>query len=392
VPAESRTAQRAEDAIPAIPEDYPEGFAASAADRRALLVLSTLRGLTARRLLAITTKEATASACLAAIRRGAAGSESDRAFARRLDPGEIASAVEACGARAISFDQPEYPRRLDGLKDPPAMLFVRGVDLREVDPAVAIVGARNCSPTGAEIAHAIASGLARAGWWVVSGAARGIDAASHEGALEHRRTVAVLGCGIDVTYPVAKSTMLRRIERDGALVSEYPPGVPAEPFRFPARNRIVAGMAEALVVVEGAAGSGSLISADHALELGRHVFAVPGSVTSPLTHAPHQLIREGAGLIRGPDDLLTDLSVAASTASRAALRSTSGLTPEEARALDVLVTSMLPEVVAAEMGLSLQETVALLMTLEIKGLVRNIGGRVEPVHVRRRTDPHGADP
>jgi len=264
------------------------------------------------------------------------------------------------------------------------MLFVRGVDLREVDPAVAMVGARNCSPTGAEVARDIASGLAREGWWVVSGAARGIDAASHEGALEHERTVAVLGCGIDVTYPVAKGTLLGRIERAGGLVSEYPPGIPAEPFRFPARNRIVAGMADALVVVEGAAGSGSLISADHAIELGRHVFAVPGPVTSPLTHAPHELIREGAGLIRGPDDLLKDLGVSASAASRAALRATSGLTPDESRALDVLVTSMLPEVVAREMGLTLPEAVALLMTLEIKGLVRNVGGRVEPVHVRAR--------
>ena len=380
----ARAVDGTDDAKQAIPENYPEGFAATAADRRALLVLSSLRSLTARRLLALSVSEPTASACLAAIRRGAAGSESDRAFARRLVPEDISSALEAAGARSISFDDREYPRRLDGLKDPPAMLFVRGVDLREVDPAVAMVGARNCSPTGAEIAGDIAAGLAREGWWVVSGAARGIDAAAHEGALEHDRTVAVLGCGIDVTYPVAKRTLLGRIERAGALVSEYPPGVPAEPFRFPARNRIVAGMAEALVVVEGAAGSGSLISADHAIELGRHVFAVPGPVTNPLTHAPHELIREGAGLIRGADDLLKDLGVSASGASRAALRATSGLTPREARALDVLVTPMLPEVVAGEMGLTLPEAVALLTTLEIKGLVRNVGGRVEPVHVRAR--------
>jgi DNA processing protein len=380
----ARAADGTGDAKEAIPENYPEGFAATAADQRALLVLSSLRGLTARRLLALSVSGPTASACLAAIRRGAAGSESDRAFARRLVPEDVSSALEACGARSISYNDPEYPRRLDGLKDPPAMLFVRGVDLREVDPAIAMVGARNCSPTGAEIARDIASGLAREGWWVVSGAARGIDAASHEGSLEHERTVAVLGCGIDVTYPVAKRTLLGRIERAGALVSEYPPGVPAEAFRFPARNRIVAGMSEALVVVEGAAGSGSLISADHAMDLGRHVFAVPGPITSPLTHAPHGLIREGAGLIRGPEDLLKDLGVSASAASRAALRATNGLTPDEARALDVLVTSMLPEVVAGEMGLALPEAVALLMTLEIKGLVRNVGGRVEPVHVRAR--------
>src|SRR5213075_121497 len=116
------------------------------------LVLSALRALTARRLLALAVKEPTASACLAAIRRGRAGSESDRGFARRLDADDIAASLEACGARAVAFDDPEYPRRLDGLKDPPAMLFVRGVDLREVDPVVAMVGARNCSPTGAEIA------------------------------------------------------------------------------------------------------------------------------------------------------------------------------------------------------------------------------------------------
>jgi DNA processing protein len=379
-----RTTDGAGEAKTDIPDTYPEGFAGSAADRRALLVLSSLRGLTARRLLSLTANELTASACLAAIRRGAAGSESDRAFASRFDSDDVSSALDACGARAIAFDEPEYPRRLDGLKDPPAMLFVRGADLRDVDPAIAMVGARNCSPIGAEVAGDIASGVAREGWWVVSGAARGIDAASHEGAVRYDRTAAVLGCGIDVAYPVAKRALLARIEQAGALVSEYPPGVPAEPFRFPARNRIVAGMADALVVVEGAAGSGSLISADHALDLGRLVFAVPGPVTSPLTHAPHELIREGAGLIRGPEDLLRDLGVCASAATRAALRSTSGLTHDEAQALDVVVTSMLPDVVARRLGRSLPEAIALLTTLEIKGLVRNVGGRVEPVHARSR--------
>src|SRR5205814_3118131 len=136
------------------------------------------------------------------------------------------------------------------------------------------------------------------------------DAAAHHGALRAGGpTVAVWGSGIDMPYPRRNATLFRDIRERGTVVSEYPPGTPAEPFRFPARNRIVAALSCAVVVVEGGEGSGSMITADHAMEIGRDVFAVPGLVTSPLSFAPHSLIREGAGLLRGPDDLLADLGM-----------------------------------------------------------------------------------
>jgi DNA processing protein len=319
----------------------------------------------------------TAAACLDAVRSGLAGSDADRISARTLDADDLRRAVDGCGARAVTCEEPEYPRSLDALKDPPAMLFVRGRDLREVDPSVGVVGARTCSALGAEMAHRIGHDLAAAGWWIVSGAARGIDAASHEGALASGGTAAVLGCGIDVTYPVSKRSLLARIAACGALVSEYAPGVPAEPFRFPARNRIVAGLARGLVVVEGAAGSGSLITADHALDIGRPVFAVPGPVTSRLTDAPHALIRQGATLIRGVDDLLHDLHVSSEAGGAASASALHGLSVPERAALDALEGSVLPEAVARALAVSVPEAISLLTTLEMKGLVRNVGGRVE---------------
>src|SRR5205809_6482365 len=156
-----------------------------------------------------------------------------------------------------------------------------------------MVGARSCSSIGKEVATAFGRGLAGAGVCVVSGGARGIDAASHRGALRAGgRTIAVLGCGIDLLYPGQNRALLREVLGSGALVSEYPPGTPAEPFRFPARNRIVAALCRAVVVVEGARGSGSMITADHALDVGREVFAVPGAVSSPLAAVPLELIRD----------------------------------------------------------------------------------------------------
>src|SRR6185295_2561621 len=147
-------------------------------------------------------------------------------------------------------------------------------------PVIAIVGARACSPYGSSVAHDLARGLAAAGAVVVSGLARGVDAAAHRGALERGTTLAVLGCGIDRDYPRAHASLAAAIAARGWIVSEYPPGVEPAPWRFPARNRIVAGLANAVVVVEARERSGALITADFALELGRDVFAVPGEITN----------------------------------------------------------------------------------------------------------------
>jgi DNA processing protein len=246
---------------------------------------------------------------------------------------------------------------------------------------VAIVGARNCSFAGREIASLLGAALARAGACVVSGGARGIDSAAHRGALEAGgASVAVLGCGIDVPYPRQNRRLLERIVASGALVSEYPPGLPPEPFRFPARNRIVAALSRAVVVVEGAAGSGSMITADHALDIGREVFAVPGAVTSPLSAVPHGLIRDGATLIRGPDDLLADLGLevpADEPGGSGQDASAAGLGRAERQIWEALTVASPPDVLARSTGLPLPEVVSALVGLEMRNLTRHVGGRYE---------------
>jgi DNA processing protein len=358
------------------PSRWPQGFVDGEADRTALLVLMALRGISPIKLLEVADRERTAVATLEAVRRGRAGSVADREFARGLDPDDIDRALAACGANLVPFGTADYPPQLENLEDPPAALFVKGRPLPPRERAVAIVGARNCSELGRELATAIGHDLATSGVCVVSGAARGIDAAGHQGALDaDGHTVAVLGCGIDQAYPRWSERMIERISETGTLVSEYPPGVPPEPYHFPARNRIVAAMCTGLVVVEGAEGSGSLISAEHALDLGRDVFAVPGAITNPLAHVPHVLIREGATLIRGVDDLMRDLKLGDGR-SGAPVRL--DLTLAEQAALELVIGPVLPEKVARGLGVSVPEVLPLLLGLELKGLIRSVGGRFEP--------------
>jgi DNA processing protein len=291
----------------------------------------------------------------------------------------VARRVLECGARLVAVGDDEYPRALLDLFDPPAGLFVVGEPLSRGEPKVAIVGARNCSATGEDVASSLGRGLALAGASVVSGGARGIDAAAHRGALEvGGSTVAVLGSGIDVAYPRQNRGLLAEVTASGTLVSEYPPGTPAEPFRFPARNRIVAGLARAVVVVEGAPGSGSMITADHALETGRDVFAVPGPVTSPLAAVPLGLIREGATLIRDSEDLLADLGVATPKDEEGDGPAVPhGLSEVERMVWDSLASPSPVDLVANRAGLPVSEVVPALVGLELLGLVRQAGGRYE---------------
>ncbi|HZP91243.1 MAG TPA: DNA-processing protein DprA [Actinomycetota bacterium] len=343
----------------------------------------SLPGLSPRVLLALSRREGDAVGCLAAVRRGRAGSDADRELARSLRSEEIETRVSAAGAAFVPVGSADYPPQLEHLSDPPAGLFVIGRSTPALAGAVAVVGARQCSQAGRDLARSIGGVLGWAGACVVSGAARGIDAAAHEGALEAGgHTLAVLGGGIDLARSSSPGSLLGRIAAGGTVVSEYPPGVPPMPFRFPARNRIIAGLSRALVVVEGAEGSGSMISADHALDLGREVFAVPGAVTNPLAHVPNSLIRDGATLVRGGEDLLDDLGLndGRLPAGGGVRRHPPGaveLSEGERAVLERVTGSVLPEAVARELGVTLREVVAALMILEMKGLVRSVGGRVE---------------
>ena len=206
----------------------------------------------------------------------------------------------------------ELPLLLRAIHDPPKRLYLRGNGAHELleQPAVAIVGARACSAYGSQVARMLGRELAATGVVVVSGLARGIDADAHRGALDAGgHTVAVLGCGIDRDYPAAHATLARRIAERSLVVSEYEPGVEPAPWRFPARNRIIAGLAVATVVVEARDRSGALITADFALEEGREVFAVPGEITSALSRGTNALLRVGATPLTRAADVLETIGI-----------------------------------------------------------------------------------
>jgi DNA processing protein len=354
------------------PPVWPPGFVASEDDLEAALALSALVWMTPRRRIEIAASCGTASAMRRAIASGRAGTAGEREHLRRIDPGAIRDAVRAAGARVVPVGSAGYPAQLERIPDPPLVLFVSGAPLPEVTRCVAVVGSRRCSELGREVARSLGRGLAGAGVAVASGGARGIDAAAHAGAMDAGGgTVAVLGCGIDRPYP--SRAFLERVRTAGSLVTELVPGTPPHPRHFPARNRIVAGLARATVVVEGAEGSGSMITAEHALEFGRDVFAVVGAVTNPLAAVPLRLIREGAGAIRGAEDLLDDLGIQPTETAEPP----GDLSDDERRVLAQLLGPTLPDRVATSLGLRLVDVMPVLMRLELRGLVRSVGGRFE---------------
>ena len=362
---------------PPPPRGWPPGFGEGDEERRAILTLSELRALRPLKVHAEAWARGTAAACVESVRRGRLGSDGDRGWLPRVDPSLTTARVERAGARLVTPADPEYEDRLNDLRDPPACLFLLGKPLGESPERVAIVGSRKCSSLGSDIAQDLARALVASGLGVVSGAAHGIDAAAHRGALQAGgRTVAVLGSGIDVAYPASSRQLLERITKSGTIVSEYPPAMPAGPQHFPARNRIVVALARALVVVEGASKSGSRISVDHALDLGREIFAVPGPITSPLAETPLEMIREGATLIRGADDLLNDLGIDRTAPPPAP----PDLDEGERRVWNALSGGSLPDAVAREAGMSIPDAVTTLLQLELRGLIASIGGRYERRH------------
>ena len=209
---------------------------------------------------------------------------------------------------AISRGDLRFPTALSAIHDPPHTLWIRG-DVNALHmPQVAIVGSRAASPYAIEVARRLGADLARRNVAVVSGLARGVDSAAHRGALEGGGvTVAVFGCGVDVIYPAEHRALATRILERGALVSEFPPQTPPLKHHFPQRNRIISGLALAVVVVEAAEGSGSLITADFALEQGRAVLAVPGNVLGGRNFGAHALLRDGAKLVESADDILEEI-------------------------------------------------------------------------------------
>jgi DNA processing protein len=244
------------------------------------------------------------------------------AFKQRFDARAELARLAELGFRFLARSEVSFPPLLRAIHDPPPGLFLRGAAEVELlaRPSVAVVGARACSAYGRQVARSLGRDLAAAGLVVVSGLARGVDAEAHRGALESAGpTVAVLGCGIDRDYPAAHRELARQVALEGLVVSEYAPGVEPAPWRFPARNRIVAGLCAATVVVEARERSGALITADLALEEGREVFAVPGEITSSLSAGSNALLRLGATPLTVVGDVLESYGIVPSDAAAPAV-------------------------------------------------------------------------
>ena len=216
--------------------------------------------------------------------------------------------LAAAGVEVLLQTDPRFPARLKQIPYPPPLLFLKGTLLPQDDLALALVGTRAASYYGLKTCRRLAGALAVRGVTVVSGLARGIDTAAHQGALENSgRTLAVLGCGLDVVYPPENQKLYEQIPEQGALISEFPLGTPPEAKNFPIRNRIISGLSLGVVVVEAGLKSGTSITVRYALDQGREVFAVPGPIDSPTSLGPHRLIQDGAKLVQDPEDIFSEL-------------------------------------------------------------------------------------
>jgi DNA processing protein len=297
------------------------------------------------------------------------------AFSAAFDERAYRRTLANAGIRWLARSDPEFPPLLAAVHDPPPGLFLRGARTAELlaERAVAIVGARSCSDYGAHVARSLARELAAAGVVVISGLARGIDGWAHRGSLDAGgKTVAVLGCGVDRDYPRAHSELASRIAETGVIVSEYPPGVAPAPWRFPARNRIVAGLAAATVVVEARERSGALITADFALEEGREVLAVPGEITAALSRGTNALLRLGATVVTEPGDVLEAIGLTAAAGNPDSDPPPGSEAAAVLAALDAGAATA-DELVRA-VGLTPAETAAALTELELAGLVSGAAG------------------
>ena len=296
--------------------------------------------------------------------------------------------VQAAGCRLLTWDEPEYPRRLREIYDPPALLYVRGNVELLGRHMISIVGARRPTPYGNQMAERLSRDLADRGLVITSGLARGIDSCAHRGALSSPTgaTIGVLGCGIDVVYPKENKKILAEMEKRGAIISEFPMGTFPAPQNFPIRNRIIAGMSLGVVVVEGAQYSGSLITARLAMEFGREVFGVPGNATQASSFGPNQLIKQGAKLVTGWEDVVEELPTpvraellpveTASAEERAELVQRD-LAPAERPLYELLSldeSRHVDELVELS-GLTSSEVLAALFDLELKGVVRQLPGK-----------------
>lgn len=283
------------------------------------------------------------------------------------------------GIRFYSIDNPKYPEKLRTIMDPPYGLFVRGKlppgEKRKEGPSsAAIIGARWASPGGLCIAREAARALSRAGVSILSGMAAGIDGAAQEAALEEKgKSYAVLGCGPDLCYPRCNRVLYERLVQEGGLISEYPPGTPPAAFHFPLRNRIISGLSDVVLVVEAREKSGSLITADYALEQGRDIYAVPGRIDEPLSQGCNQLISQGAGIYCSLTSFLKELHVSASNSENLRKKKLTLAKSEDMVYSCVDFKGQSLESIRQRSGLVREEVLRALVSLELMNLIEEKG-------------------
>ncbi len=299
-----------------------------------------------------------------------------------MDPADEVRRAEKMGARVITPLDDEYPAPLKEIHDPPLALYVMGTLDKKDTHAVAIVGSRRSTHYGKMVADRLAYHLVKVGFTVVSGLARGVDTAAHEGAIKSGgRTLAVLGSGLDRMYPPESAALAEQIAAHGAVISEFPMGKEPGRTTFPIRNRIVSGLSMGVVIVEAGLKSGALITADAALEQGRSVFAVPGRIDSPASRGAHRLIKNGAKLVEDVDDILQEFEFLIPPDTGKKLdehrRPEVELSGEEQDIVRALWHGALDvDALAREAGLNSAKISSLLITLEMKRVIRMLPGRI----------------
>ncbi|MCD6093618.1 MAG: DNA-processing protein DprA [Candidatus Omnitrophica bacterium] len=290
--------------------------------------------------------------------------------------------IEKDKIRIITLLDKDYPASLKSIASAPLVLYAQGEVLAQDCFAIAIVGSRLSSFYGIKTAERLSEELSYRGFTIVSGMARGIDTAAHKGALKSGgRTIAVLGCGLDIVYPRENKKLKEEIIHQGAVVSEFPLGTPPERFNFPIRNRIISGLSLGTVVVEAAKHSGALITANYALEQQREVFAVPGHIDSPTSQGTHQILKEGAKLVEDTDDILEELQPVIKSHLRELKKKSSSLPPrlnsEEERIYNLLSASR-PKCVdelSKKVAFPPGQVLTILSMLELKKIVKRLPGQ-----------------